>query len=332
MRVFALQAVMAALLIAAPGPGPKPTTGPAQTVILVVGASGAPDYADPFNEWAGLWEQATRDARVRLVTLGLQTPGETRDRDLLKQHLDEASTRSIAPLWLVFMGHGTYDGRVAKFNLRGPDLSAEDLGAWLQPVQRPLAIINTSAASAPFIRALSAANRVVITATQSGFEQSATHLGGFLSHALNDAGADLDKDGQTSLLEAFLAASHRVEAFYAGAGRLRTEHALLDDNGDALGTPAAWFRGIRPTRKAADNAPLDGYLAHQFNLCPSAEEARLAPQQRADRNRLEREVFALRDRRDQTTEEDYFKQLETLLTDIARIYQAAEEASSATGR
>ena len=41
--------------------------------------------------------------------------------------------------WLVFIGHGTYDGHAAKFNLRGPDISAEELAAALKPCQRPLA-------------------------------------------------------------------------------------------------------------------------------------------------------------------------------------------------
>jgi hypothetical protein len=36
------------------------------------------------------------------------------------------------------------------------------------------------------------------------------------------------------------------------AGQLVTERALLDDNGDGLGTRADWFRGIRPVQKAED--------------------------------------------------------------------------------
>jgi hypothetical protein len=34
-----------------------------------------------------------------------------------------------------------------------------------------------------------------------------------------------------------------VAEFYEADGRLATEHALLDDNGDSLGTPADFFRG-----------------------------------------------------------------------------------------
>ncbi len=46
--------------------------------------------------------------------------------------------------------------------------------------------------------------------------------------------ADLDKDGQVSLLEAFLIASRRTLEFYKVEGRIATEHALIDDNGDGL--------------------------------------------------------------------------------------------------
>ena len=135
------------------------------------------------------------------------------------------------------IGHGTFDGKEAKFNLRGPDLSAADLAEWLKPFRRPVAVINCASASSPFINKLSATNRVIIAATRSGYEQNYARFGEYISSAVADPQADLDKDGQTSLLEAFLMASRRVAEFYNTEGRLATEHALLDDNGDGLGTP-----------------------------------------------------------------------------------------------
>src|ERR1019366_7106008 len=128
-----------------------------------------------------------------------------------------------------------YDGHSTKFNLRGPDISATDLAAALKPCLRPLAVIDCASASGPFINALSGPNRVIITATRSGSEVNATRFGGYLAKAIADPAADLDKDGQTSLLEAFLLASRETQQFYREAGRLATEHALLDDNGDGLG-------------------------------------------------------------------------------------------------
>ena len=135
----------------------------------------------------------------------------------------------------------------------------------------------------------------------------------------------LDKDGQTSLLEAFLTASDRVKQFYASAGRLATEHALLDDNGDAFGTRADWFRGIRPVQKAADNASLDGYRAHQLHLIYSQAEITMPPDLRAKRDRLELQVMNLRDSKESLLQKEYFSKLEALLYDIAQIYEQTDK-------
>ena len=46
--------------------------------------------------------------------------------------------------------------------------------------------------------------------------------------------------------------------FYEQDGRLATETALIDDNGDGQGTPAGWFRGVWTKRRARDGAsPVD---------------------------------------------------------------------------
>ena len=100
-----------------------------------------------------------------------------------------------------------------------PGCPAAELAVWLKPFRRPLAVINTASCSAPFLNLLSAANRVVITATRSGYEQNYTRFGQYLAEALADPGADLDKDGQVSLLEAFLTASHQAAEFYKVQGR-----------------------------------------------------------------------------------------------------------------
>ncbi|MEK7996216.1 MAG: hypothetical protein AAB403_20645, partial [Planctomycetota bacterium] len=223
-----------------------------QSVIVVVGASGAPEYAAQFAQWAGLWKQAAAKGGAQFASIGLddiQASDDSSlalqtktDRTTLQQMLANESQQSAAALWLIFIGHGTFDGRAAKFNLRGPDVSTEDLAKWLQPFSRPLVVIDTASSSAPFLSVLSGPNRVVITATKSGFEQNYARFGQYLAEAIAEPQADLDKDGQTSLLEAFLTASARVVEFYSAAGRLATEHSLLDDNGDGLGTRPDWFR------------------------------------------------------------------------------------------
>ena len=128
-------------------------------------------------------------------------------------------------------------------------------------------------------------------------KSTSTRFGNYLARDVADPAADLDKDGQTSLLEAFLMASRQTEHFYKEAGRLATEHALLDDNGDGLGTPADWFRGVRAVKKAANGKSVDGVRAHQMNLVRSANEQELSPALRARRDELEAQLSALRDRK-----------------------------------
>jgi hypothetical protein len=163
--------------------------------------------------------------------------------------------------------------------------------------------------------------RVIITATRSGNEVNVTRFGGYLARAIADPAADLDKDGQTSLLEAYLFASRQVEQFYKEAGRLATEHALLDDNGDGLGTPTDWFRGVRAVKAAADGKSVDGVRAHQLNLVRGEVEQELSPVTRARRDELEKQLSDLRSRKDGMKADDYYDQLEGILIEMARLYE-----------
>jgi hypothetical protein len=302
------------------------------TVIVVIGAAGTKEYGAQFTKWARLWEEACSKGDTKFAAIGLDKVEGSNDRTTLQKILAGESKQTTAALWLVLIGHGTFDGRTAKFNLRGPDISADDLAEWLKPLLRPIVVINTASSSAPFLSKLSAQGRVVITATKSGYEQNYTRFGQYLADAIAEPQADLDKDGQTSLLEAFLTASSRVEEFYSAAGRLVTEYALLDDNGDGLGTRADWFRGIRPVRKAEDSASLDGYRAHQFHIIHSEAENKIRPGLRAQRDRLELEVIKLRDAKEKFSEDEYFSKLEALLYDIAQIYEQTDKADNRSQR
>jgi hypothetical protein len=141
------------------------------TVIVVVGAAGSEEYGAQFVESAGLWKQACSKGDAQLIAIGLDEVAEADDLTMLQGKLaGESKQANAAALWLVLIGHGTYDGKTAKFNLRGPDLSADDLADWLKPFSRPIAVINAASSSAPFLSKLSRQGRVVITATKSGFE------------------------------------------------------------------------------------------------------------------------------------------------------------------
>jgi len=330
VKVEAITTLLAGILalgaVCIPVHGAEQEEAPKTTVIVVVGAMGTPQYAAQFCEWARLWEEACSRGEAKFVAIGLDKGAESDDRTTLQETLAAESKEISTALWLVLIGHGTFDGRTAKFNLRGPDVSADDLAEWLGPVLRPVAVINCASSSAPYLSKLSAPQRVVITATKSGFEHNYARFGQYFAGAVAEPEADLDKDGQTSLLEAFLTASGRVDEFYSAAGRLVTEHALLDDNGDSLGTRADWFRGIRPVQKAEDDAPLDGYRAHQFHLVRSEAERKMPPDLRAQRDRIELEVMKLRDAKQEFSEDEYFSKLETLLYQITQIYEQTDQA------
>jgi hypothetical protein len=293
-------------------------TNAPRSLLLVIGAAGEAEYGEQFAASAALWKHAGTNGGFNISVIG-ESKDETNDRPALLTLVTNALKQSTEELWIVLIGHGTFDGRAAKFNLRGPDISADELAAALKPCQRPLAVIDCASGSGPFINALSAPGRVIITATRSGYELNATHFGNYIARDVADPAADLDKDGQTSLLEAFLMASRQTEDFYKDAGRLATEHALLDDNGDSLGTPADWFRGVRAVKKAANGKTVDGVRAHQMNLVRSTNEQELSPSLRARRDELEAQLSTLRDRKTQMKEDDYYSQLEKILVETAKL-------------
>ena len=88
-----------------------------------------------------------------------------------------------------------------------------------------------------------------MTATRNGAEQYNTLFGGYFVEALTSETADTDKNKRISVLEAFRFAKGEVAKAYEREGLLATEHALLDDNGDGLGTPPDWFSGVRVVKR-----------------------------------------------------------------------------------
>ena len=292
-------------------------------LIILKGLGGEEPWAEDFKASADKWLEVGRKSEARIEVLE-STPDKAEAKPLLDRFLD-----SIAKLdkggagvfWLVMLGHGTFDGQEAKFNLEGPDLTALQLSQVLKPFTRPMVIVQGASASGAFMNELRGANRIVITGTRSGFEQNYARFGRAFASAVGDMASDLDQDGQVSALEAYLSASHKVSDFYKSDGRMLTEHALLDDNGDGKGTPPDWYRGVRAVKKSAEGGALDGLRAHQIHLVPNHRDRALSPEALHRRDALEFEVFRLRDKKAEfKDEEEYFRQLEKLLLEIGSIY------------
>lgn len=300
-------------------------------IILVVGAAGTKEFGNEFAESAERWRETAKSSGMKIDVVGLQSLSEETDRQQVKRLLEGMSGQENSHLWLVLIGHGTFARDQAKFNLRGPDFSAKELSSWLQNVKRPLVVVNCSSASGPFVNRLSGPNRVVVSATKSGAEQNYARFGKYFAEAITSADSDLDHDGEVSVHEAFLRASAGVESFYEGEGRIATEHALIDDNGDGLGTPASLFRGVRPSGKAKDGAKLDGAAAARVTLAPAGGRLPFTQQELVQRDQIEKQLNEMRQRRDQMDQQRFDAAVEPLLLQLARLYAAAEARVAASG-
>lgn len=302
------------------------------TVVTVLGKAGLEEYQEKFTRVAKEWEGACKRGGVRLVEVGAgKGDSEKADSERLKEVVAAEIKRGTSELWVVLIGHGTFDGRETKFNVRGPDFTDTDLAAWLKPFKGALVVVNTASSSAPFIKALSGEGRIVITATKSAHEIFYPRFGEYFARAIGGLKeADLDNDEQVSLLESFLYAAHEVTQFFEKEGRIATEHAMLDDNGDQQGVRAEGFDGVMATQTGKEKKDLqpDGERAHQIHLAPNKLEAMMPEPLRLRRDELERQVKALRRKRGEIKEAVYYRDLEKLLLEIAQIYEQVEGSGS----
>jgi hypothetical protein len=328
-RVWVYCSWLVALMTAVPASAlygqsevPAAIAGSQRQLIVVTGVGGAEEYRRQFLEWSNEWIEAGRSAGFRVT----EVTGDDADRPALQQ-LEAALRQSsdVAELWLVLIGHGTFDGEVARFNLVGADLSARQLGEWLNTRESGTVIVNCASASAPFVSELAGENRVIVTATKSGYESSFARFGKYLAEAITRTDIDLDKDQQTSLLEAVIYAAATTAEFYDAESRLATEHALIEDNGDGRGTPVEWFRGIRVTRQAEDGTSTDGRQANQVFFAAAGGDHRLDARQLRQRDELEQQIEDLRGRKSDLGEDQYYRKLEEIMVQLARLYQAGAD-------
>lgn len=311
--------VLSGVLLAGAGPAA------AQSVHLavVVGLSGDPEHATLFQRWAStLVDTASGRMGIpkdRIVYL-TERPEEDAQRATGKSTQTEIA-RAFAALarsaheddvvFVVLMGHGTFDGKTAKFNLPGPDMTPADFAPLLKSLKaRQVVFVNTASSSAPFLAELSGPGRTIVTATRSGAERFATLFGGHFVDALASDSADADKNRRVSVLEAFDAARRGVARAYEQAGTMLTEHPLLDDSGDTQGSADP-----KPDGK---NGRIAAVLS--LGIATSGEALPEDPTRRAlyeERRDLERRVEGLKLMKTGMEPARYASEIERLLTDLA---------------
>lgn len=295
-----------------------------QRLVLVVGAAGTEEYGAAFSQWADRWEELAQARQWELVRITAEPQESDASQKISLQAAIEASPPAETPLWIVLIGHGTFSAGIAKFNLIGEDVEAQELAQWLQLVDRPSVIASCFSSSGAFVGALSGQNRILLSATQNGSEINYSRFGGFLANTISDPTADLDHDDEVSLLEAFLAAGAQTERFYEEASRLATEHAILDDNADKAGTPASFFVGARVVGKAKDGKAVDGRAASRMILTSLPSAIKFSPELELQRTEIETRLDALRGRKSQLESEAYYAELEQLMLQLAELYAVAE--------
>jgi hypothetical protein len=291
-------------------------------LIIVVGAQGEEEYGKKFRQSADEWKKAAEKAGVGHQIIGIEGKSDAEeDFQSLQKQLNAAAQKQNGALWLVLIGHGTFDGRQAKFNLRGKDVTPEEVGGWLKETQREIVLVAGGSASAAFIKTLSGPGRIIVSATKSADEIFYARFGGHFSAAIGGLPeADLDQDKQVSVLEAFLFASRKAREFYENDGRLATEHALIEDNGDGIGTRSEIFRGVMAEPVKEGPKP-DGDRARQIALVLNDEEAKLPEALRKRRDEIENEVRVLNEKKATMPEADYYRDLERLMLDLAKLYE-----------
>src|SRR5262249_15508709 len=130
-----------------------------------------------------------------------------------------ARAKPTDTVFILLIGHGSFDGRVALFNLPGPDLSATDYAKLLSRfTSQHVVFVNTASAKGAFLQPLAAPGRVVVTATKTGGERNETDFPEYFVAAYNDEAADIDRNGHISVREAFEYATTKVKQAFQQKG------------------------------------------------------------------------------------------------------------------
>jgi hypothetical protein len=290
-------------------------------LLVVVGLAGEPEHGELFQRWAATLVDGASKLGVQPENLiylhekpdvdQKRIAGRSTKEEVEKAFVRLARAGEEDVVFVVLIGHGTFDGRIARFNLPGPDMTPGDFEPLLKRLRsRHLVFVNTASASGPFIEKLAGPGRTIVTATRSGAEQFATLFGGYFVDALAGTDADVDRNQRVSVLEAFTYAKREVAQAYEREGIMRTENALLNDSGgEAASDP-------KPDGKQGRVAAMLALgSAAATDPLPSDPKLRALYLERRD---LERRVEALRLMKGSMPADRYASELEQLLTELAR--------------
>jgi hypothetical protein len=307
-------------------------------LLIVVGLAGDATHAEVFQKWGAQLAESSAKLGVtaeRFVYLVDQPPdGETRvveNKRITGEATIETVTKALGTfaaqagpddvVVVTLIGHGDFNGKEAKFNLRRRDMTPASFKPLLDKIRSRVVFVNTTSASGPFVAELSGPNRTIIAATRNGAETYDTLFGGHFVEALTAEAADLDKNKRISVLEAFQFTTAEVQRAYEREGLLMTEHALLDDDGDKEGTQ-------KPTQTTKDGKVAMVLSLGSIDTSTGPSDPKIAALY-AERRELERRIENLRLLKDSMPPDRYTAELESTATALARKTQEIRAAEAA---
>jgi hypothetical protein len=272
-------------------------------ILVITGVSGDDEHAKKFEKWAATFidtakkKEAVPEANITLLS----------EKNATKANVEKAFTDIAAKakptdsVVILLIGHGSFDGRVAAFNLMGPDLYVADYAKLLSKfTTQKIVFVNTTSASGEFLKPLAAPGRVIITATKTGGERNDTEFPEHFVAAFGDAAADQDRNGHVSIREAFDYAKTKVTQSFQQRGSILTEHAVLEDTGEGQ------FASLVFLGSGSSAAAL------QVDTSDPAMKALVE-----QRDALEQQIAGLRLQKPSMAEDQYNSEMEKLLTALA---------------
>lgn len=283
--------------------------------LIVEGAPGEAKYAELHAGWREKLAKVLRETykipEQQLIVLAGSGETSLATADGVRAAITKFSgqVRPLDIVLIVLIGHGTWDGENAKFNLVGPDLGAAEWKALLDQLTGEVVFVNTASASSPFLQELAGSKRIIITATAMPAQRFHTVFAQYFIEGLSQSDADIDRNGRRSIFEAFAYASLRVRQHHEQRGTLATERAMIDDDGDGRGRESG---GEGKDGNRASLAYLD---ADRAAIVTDPDMLRLMQK----RDALLLEIEELKKRRLMMQPLEYDGILEKLLIDLALV-------------
>ena len=263
--------------------------------LIVSGVSGEPRLAAQFERDVATMRSALATRFGAATTVLTESTAPKSDKASITNALKSlaASSKAGDQVLIVLVGHGSAQSGGVRFNIPGPDITADDLASSLAALDgRSVAVVVATSSSGAFIKPLEAPGRTIITATKHGGQNEEVVFAAHFAKALSDDVADINKDGAVSLAEAFEYSKTEVARFYKQNNRIATEAAVL------TGGNAGGFVLRAPSAKASDPA-----VQRLF----------------AERTAIEQNIAAHKARKSSMPAEQYESELEKLLLQLATV-------------